>query len=66
MFHFDPFICLHGIGKKGVNDPNRFVALEIEKRRPHWRRERIMAAGRMLILLLIILIAILKGWISIP
>ena len=57
----DPFIFIDGI-RKWANDPNRFVSLEIEKRRPHWRRERIMLVGGIFLIDAILLFCLLKGW----
>ena len=59
--YIDPFIVVDAI-RKGANNPNRFVALEIEKRRPHWRRERIMLVGGVFLIDAILLFCMLKGW----
>lgn len=57
----DPFM-IFGAVRKGLNDPNRFVSQEIEKRRPHWRRERIMLIGGWFLISLVLLITTLNGW----
>jgi hypothetical protein len=57
----DPFILIDGM-RKAMNDPNRSVLIEVEKRRPGWRRDHILAVTVLFLASAIMLFALLMGW----
>jgi hypothetical protein len=57
----EPFTLIKHI-RDALNDPNRPVLVEIEKRRPGFRRDHILAVVGLFLISAILLLCLLMGW----
>ncbi len=57
----EPFTLIKHI-RDTLNDPNRPVLMELERRRPGFRRDHIVGVIVLFLIIAILLVALLMGW----